>query len=94
MTGVWGKALGLLAAVILALPFASAAAQDGKKMPGLAQTESKPATCKTLKSQETCRERADCDWSAAVMNAEGKIKKRAYCHGRPAPGKKAASKKA
>lgn len=87
------KSLGLAAAAALALFTAVAAAQDKKPEAAVTKPEKKAAACKTLKSQDSCQARADCDWSAPVKDADGKLKKRAYCHGKPAPNKKAAARK-
>jgi len=89
MRNALGKGLlvGTVAAAIAGLTF-GASAQD-KSAPA-----KRPPACSTMKDENACKARTDCNWVAETKNAKGKVTRRAYCRSNPAPTKTPAPTKA
>ena len=96
MTTTIGRLLGVSAATVALALFAYGAQAQEKKMepPKTApKTEKKQVACNTLKTQQPCEARSDCNWVGETKNDKGKVTKKAYCRANPGT-KKADEKKA
>jgi hypothetical protein len=72
----FGLGLGALAAAAVLSSGIVAVAQD-KKAP------KKPPACNAIKTQAACEARGDCQWIAALLDKDGKQKRKAYCKSKP-----------
>lgn len=79
------KQISAAAAAIAVAMFAfGAQAQEAKTTP-----KAKVAACNSLKEETACTARSDCGWTKESKDAKtGKVKKKAYCHAKPAAKKK------
>jgi hypothetical protein len=79
------KQISAAAAAIAVAMFAfGAQAQEAKTTP-----KAKVAACNSLKEETACTARSDCGWTKESKDEKtGKVKKKAYCHAKPAAKKK------
>ena len=81
--------LGVAAAVVALVFFASGGIAQEKKAEPAAKTEKtvKPkSVCNAITEEAACKANATCAWVAALMDAKtGKQKRKAYCRTKPKP---------
>jgi hypothetical protein len=89
------KTLGISAATVALALFGYAAQAQAPKKEAPKAAAKKPAACTTLKDEAACKARDDCNWTAEVKDAKGKVKTKAACKAKPkTPAKKEPAKKA
>ena len=88
MNNVALKTLGIAAAAAVLAAFAfGASAQEKKAAPA-----KRPPACNALKVEADCTARSECNWVAESKDANGKVKRKAYCRANPTPAKKDGTK--
>jgi len=74
------------AIVLTALAFGSVMAETQEKK----KADPKPPACNTLKEEDGCKAREDCQFIAASIDSKTqKVKRKAYCRSKPKPKKSA-----
>lgn len=78
-THVAAKILSVMAAAALAGMVGFAAVAQEKPATKTEKKVKAPSPCKDL-DETSCKAKAECGWTKAAKNAEGKETRKAYCH--------------